>query len=124
MLQQVKWLVDNASVSSIQEFNPNTAPSLAALDDAQAFMRREWKRDDPGEDIPRQYSTLYGHLTPTQPRHEDMRMDSTLNVTPEGSLHDIHAATRKNIDLMEAHQVLEAPETEVVGTHPFATMLD
>ena len=28
---------------------------------------------------------------PTQPRHEDMRMDSTLNVTQEGSLSDLPA---------------------------------
>ena len=53
-----------------------------------------------------------------------MRMNSTLNVTPEGSLSNIHAAIRGNINLMEAHQALEAPETEVVGTHPSATMLD
>ena len=26
-----------------------------------------------------------------QPKHEDMRMDSTLNVTPEGSLSDLPA---------------------------------
>ena len=32
------------------------------------------------------------HLTLTQPEHEDMRMDSTLNVTPEGSLNDLPAA--------------------------------
>ena len=36
---------------------------------------------------------MCGHLTPTQPRHEDMRMDSTLDVTPEGSLSDLPAAT-------------------------------
>ena len=41
--------------------------------------------------MPRQYSTISGHLTPTSPRHEDMRMDSTLNVTPEGSLGDLPA---------------------------------
>ena len=28
---------------------------------------------------------------PTPPRHEDMRMDSTLNITPEGSLGDLPA---------------------------------
>ena len=40
----------------------------------------------------RQYSTISGHLMPTPPRHEDMRMDSTLNVTPEGSLGDLPTA--------------------------------
>ena len=42
--------------------------------------------------MPRQYSTVSRHLTPTPPKHEDMRMDSTLNVTPEGSLSDLPAA--------------------------------
>ena len=40
----------------------------------------------------RQYSTVSGHLMPTKPRHEDMRMDSTLNFTPKGSLSDLPAA--------------------------------
>ena len=97
---------------------------MAALDDAQGLMRREWRRDEPGEDIPRQYSTLCGHLTPTQSRHEDMRMGSTLNVTSEGSLSDIPAATRGKMNLKEAQQALGAPETEVVSTHPSAPMLD
>ena len=30
--------------------------------------------------MPRQYSSISGHLTPASPRHEDMRLDSTLNV--------------------------------------------
>ena len=42
--------------------------------------------------MPRQYSTISGHLTLTSPRHEDMRMDSTLNVTPEGPFGDLPAA--------------------------------
>ena len=87
-------------------------------------MKKEWKRGEPGGDIPRQYSTLCGHLTPTQPRHEDMRMDSTLNVTPEGSLSNIPAATGGNINLTEAWQALRAPETEVVSTLPCTIMLD
>ena len=80
MLQQANRQTDNTSVPSAQEHIPNITPSLATLDDAQALMRKEWRRGEPGEDIPRQYSTLCGHLTPTQPRHEDMRMDFTLNV--------------------------------------------
>ena len=53
---------------------------------------KEWKRGEPGEDIPRQYSTVSGHLTLTSPKHEDMRMDSILDVTPEGSLSNLPAA--------------------------------
>ena len=102
MLQQANRQTDNTSVPSTHENNPNITPSLVALDNAQALMRKEWRRGESGEDIPRQYSTLCGHLTPTQPRHEDIKMDSTLNVTPEGSLSDIPAATGGNINLMEA----------------------
>ena len=106
LLQQANRQTDNASVPSTQEPTPNIIPSLAALDDAQALIRKEWRRGEPGEDTPRQYSTLCGHLTPTQPRHEDMRMDSTLNVTPEGSLSDIPASTRGNKNLMETSKCL------------------
>ena len=96
MLQQAKRQTDNISMPSAQEHTPNITSSLAALDDAQTLMRKEWRRDNPGEETPRQYSTLGGHLTPTQPGHEDMRMNFTLNVTPEGSLSNIPAATRGN----------------------------
>ena len=124
MLQQANRQADNTSVPSAQESTPNITLSLAALDDAQALMTKEWRRGEPGEDIPRQYSTLCGHLTPTQPGHEDMRMDSTLNVTPEGSLSNIPAAIGGNVNLMEAQGTLRAPETEMVSTQPSTTLSD
>ena len=102
MLQQANKQTSHTSVPSAQEHTSEVTPSLAALDDAQGLMRREWRRGEPGEDIPRQYSTLCGHLTLTQPRHEDMRMDSTLNVTPEGCLSNMPVATGGNMSLMEA----------------------
>ena len=79
------------------------------------------ERGEPGKDMPRQYSTISGHLMPTPPTHEDMRMDSTLNVKPEGSLSDLPATvggveeTRKG-----THQVSEerlqdgSPSTNVI----------
>ena len=79
------------SLLSTQEPTPGITTSLAVLDDAQTLRQKEWKRGEPGKDMPRQYSTISGHLMPTPPRHEDMRMDSTLNVTPEGSLGDLPA---------------------------------
>ena len=124
ILQQTNRQTDPASMPSTWEQTPDIAPSLVALDDAQALMKQEWGRNEPGEDIPRQYSTPCGHLNPTQPRYDDMRMDSTLNVTPEGSLNDILAASRGNVDLMEAQRMLEAPEQEMVGNCPSATMSD
>ena len=92
MLQQANRQMGQTGLFTTQEPISGITPSLAALDDVQALRRKEWKRGEPGEDMPRQYSTVSGHLTPTQPKHEDMRMDSTLNVTPEGSLSDLPAA--------------------------------
>ena len=91
MLQQANKQMGQTGLLSIQEPTSGITPSLAALDDAQALSRKEWKKSEPGKDMPRQYSTVSGHLTSTQPKHEDMRMDSTLNVTPEGSLSDLPA---------------------------------
>ena len=53
-----------------------------------------------------------------------MRMDSTLNITPEGSLSDIPAATGGNADLMKGQQVLDAPEIKIESIQPSAAMLD
>ena len=102
MLQQANRQTNPASMPSAWEQASDIIPSLVALDDAQTLIRKKWSRGEPGEDIPRQYSTPCGHLTPTQCRYEDMRMDSTLNVTPEGSLNDILTASRRNVDLMES----------------------
>ena len=123
MLQQVNRQMGQTGLLSVQEPTSEITPSLAAFDDAQT-LRREWKRGEPSEDIPRQYSTVCGHLIPTKPRHEGMRMDSTLDVTPEGSLHDIPAATRGDAYFRREPQAQEASEIEMRGTHPSTTMLD
>ena len=123
MLQQANKKTSHISVPSAQEHISKITPSLAALDDAQALMRREWRRDEPSEDVHRQYSTLFGHLTPTQPRHEDMRMDSTLNVTPGGSLSKLPATTGGNADLRKEQWVPQAPEIEIRGTLPSTAVL-
>ena len=77
------------------------------LDDAPVLRQKEWRRGEPGEDILQQYSTISGHPTPTPPRNEDMRMDSTLNVTPEGSLCDLPAA------MGGTEETAETPETHL-----------
>ena len=92
MLQQTNKPIVQTSLLPIQEPTSGITLSLAALDDVQALRKKEWKRGEPGKDMPRQYSTVSGHLTPTPPKHEDMRMDSTLDVTPEGSLSNLPAA--------------------------------
>ena len=54
--------------------------------------KKERSRGEPGEDTPWVYSSIDRHLTPTAPVYEDMRADTTLNVTPEESLGDLSAA--------------------------------
>ena len=63
MLQQANK--EQTSLLSTQESPLGITPSLAALDDAQALKQKEWKRGEPGKDMPRQYSTISRHLTPT-----------------------------------------------------------
>ena len=58
-----------------------------------------------------------------QPRHEDMRMDSTLNVTPEGSLSDLPAAMGDAVGSRREEQSWEASEIEMRGIHPSTTIL-
>ena len=51
-------------------------------------------------------------------------MDSTLNVTPEGSLNNILDATGGNVNFREVQQMFGAPESEKVSTQPSATLPD
>ena len=72
-------------------------PSLAALDDATSLKQREWIQSEPGEDIPHQYSSIEGCLTPNTPKSEDMRLGPSLNMTPEGSLTDIPTVVKREM---------------------------
>ena len=89
---------------STRESTSGMTPSLVALDDAPSLRRREWIRGEPGEDIPRQYTTISGHLTPVTPKHEKMRLDPSLNLTPEGSLNDLPAAVGNTEETREREQ--------------------
>ena len=84
-------------------------PSLVALDDVTSLKQREWIRSEPGEDTPWQYSSIGGHLTPHTPGSEDMRLEPSLNVTPEGSLIDIPTVVKR-----ETQE--QIPEGETMGT--------
>ena len=79
---------------------------------------KEWRRGEPGEDIPRQYSTVCRQLTQTQHRHEDMRIDSTLDIIPEGSLSDLPAAIGGTVGSRREQRAQEVSEIEMRGTHP------
>ena len=73
--------------------------------------------------MPRQYSTVSRHLTPTQPKHEDMRMDSTLNVTPEGSLSDLPAAVGGIEESRREQETQEVSEKEIRDVCPSTTVV-
>ena len=89
-------------------------PSLAPLNDATSLKQREWIRSELGEDTPRQYTSIEGCLTPHTPRSEDMRLGRSLNVTPEGSLIDIHTVVkRETMDTSSETAYMEFPNTQV-----------
>ena len=96
LLQQPSLIPTHDSASSI-------TPSLAALGDATSLKQREWIRSEPGEDTPHQYSSIDGHLTPHTTRSEDMKLEPSLDVTPEGSLVDIPTVVKRET----REQVLE-----------------
>ena len=82
---------------------------MAALDDVTSLKQKEWIHSEPGEDTPCQYSSIDGCLTPQTSRSEDMKLEPTLNVTPEGSLVDIPTVVKRET----REQVLEG---ETLGT--------
>ena len=102
LLQQPGLIPPHDSASGI-------TPSLAALDDATSLKQKEWICSEPGEDAPCQYSSIDGCLTPHISRCEDMKLEPTLNVTPEGSLVDIPTVIKRETREQE-------PEGEMLGT--------
>ena len=74
------------------------------------------------------YSTIDGRLTPTAPVYEDMRMETPLQVTPEGSQGGLSAAMGGTEDVQVTQQLSDkakrpisnvtSPVTEVPETSP------
>ena len=103
-------------------------PSLAALDDTSALKQKEWSRGEPGEDTPWLYTTIGGHLTLTAPVYDDVRTDSTLDVTPEGTLDDLPAAVGDIEERENTQQMIDEgrgppsnvvpPAAEIPETNP------
>ena len=84
---------------------------------ATSLKQREWIQSEPGEDIPHQYSSIEGHLTPNMPRSEDMRLDPSLNMTPEGSITDIPTVVQR-----ETRE--QVPKREMLGISSETTYMD
>ena len=110
LLQQPSLIPTYDSASGITS-------SLAALDDATSLKQREWMRSEPGEDTPHQYSSIEGCLTPHTPQSEDMKLEPSLNVTPEGSLVDIPTVVKR-----ETRK--QVPERETLGTSSETTYME
>ena len=110
LLQQPRPVPTHGSVSEL-------TPSLTALDDATSLKQKEWIRSEPGEDLPRQYSSIEGRLTPHTPRSEDMNLEQSLNITPEGSLRDIPTVIqRETLDELTETAYMEFPAIHVETT--------
>ena len=82
-------------------------PSLAVLDAASALKQKEWNRDEPGEEMLQLYTTIGRHLTLTAPVYDDVRTDSTLDVTPEGSLGDLPVAVGDTEERESTQQIFD-----------------
>ena len=102
-------LLCQPSLISTHEDASGMTPKLATLDDAPSLKQKEWIRSEPGEDVPCQYLSIGGCLMPTMPRHEDMRIEPSLNVTPEGSIADRPTA-------VEREKKSHIPEEGQLGT--------
>ena len=110
-------LLQQPSLISTHKSTSGMTPSLAALDNAPSLKQREWIRGEPGEDVPHQYSSIGGCLTPTTPQCEDRRLEPSLNITPEGSLADIPAA-------VERERKNQASEEGLLGTSSEITYME
>ena len=110
-------LLQQPSLISTHESASGINPSLAALDDATSLKQKEWIHSEPGEDVPHQYTSIEGCLTPNMPRGEDMKSEPSLNVTPEGSLTDIPTVVKR-----ETRE--QAPEEGLLGTSSETTYME
>ena len=110
-------LLQQPSTTPTPDEASGITPSLAALCDATSLKQREWIRSEPVEDNPRQYTSIGGHLTPHTPKSEDMRLEHTLDITPEGSLNDIpNVVRREPLDMSSETTYMEFPNTQMETT--------
>ena len=110
-------LLQQPSLIPTQDNASGITPSLAVLDNATSLKQKEWIHSEPGEDTPHQYSNIEGQLTSHTPRSEDMRLEPSLNVTPEGSLVDIPTVIKR-----ETQE--QVPEGELLGTSLETTYME
>ena len=112
LYQMLKQAIENRSkIPSSRVSASELTPSFMALEDASTLKRKEWDRDKPDIEKPLMFSTREGRLTPTAPTYEDMRIETSLSVTPEESLEGLSAA----VGGTESEQVNQQPSTKADG---------
>ena len=100
-------LAERKRTSSPRVSAPGLTPSLVALEDASTLKGKEWNRGEPHRETPQMYSTRDGRLTPTAPTYEEMRIETSLSMTPEESSTGLSAA----VGGIESEQVGQPPAT-------------
>ena len=112
LYQTLKQAIDERKRASSPRVSASElTPSLVALEDASTLKGKEWERDKPDIEKPHMFSTKEGRLTPTVPTYEDMRIETSLSITPEESLEDLSAA----MGGIEDEQVSQQPSTNAEG---------
>ena len=112
LYQMLKQAIDERKRASSPRVSASElTPSLVALEDASTLKRKEWDRDKPDIEKPHMFSTREGRLTPTAPTYEDMRIETSLSMTPEESLEGLSAA----VGGTESEQVKQQPSTKADG---------
>ena len=97
--------------SSSKDSASELTPSLVALEDASTLKGKEWERGKPDTEKPQIPPRKNGRLTPTVPTYEDIRMKTSLSVTPVDSLEDYSATVRGT----EGEQVSPQPSSKAEG---------
>ena len=112
LYQMLKQAIDERKRASSPRVSASElTPSLVALEDASSLKGKEWNRGKPHLETPHMYSTREGRLTPTAPTYEDMRIETSLSMTPEESLEGLSAA----VGGTEIEQVSQQPSTKADG---------
>ena len=112
LYQMLKQAIDERKRASSPRVSASElTPSLVALEDASTLKGKEWNRGKPHLETPHMYSTRDRRLTPTAPTYEDMRIETSLSMTPEESLEGLSAA----VGGTESEQVSQQPYTKANG---------
>ena len=112
LYQTLRQAIDEGKrIPSTRVSAPELTPSLVALEDASTLKGKEGNRGKSHIEIPHMYSTRDGRLTPTAPAYVDIRIETSLSMTPEESSEGSSAA----VGGIEREQVSQQPSTSAEG---------